>query len=87
MVNTVTANPPSVAPGDSTILTAVVFNSGNGNGTVTVTFKKGSSVIGTTAAQVIAPNTTVNFYSTPVPILIADAGQVIFCAEANCAEC
>ena len=84
-ISNLTALPTSAMPGDTVILTAAVINTGNAAGTVTVTFKKGTSVVETTAAQVVQPNNTMNFKSSSIPITVADgSSQVNFCAETQC---
>jgi len=86
-VSAVTANPTTVASGGTVVLTATVKNGGSKSGTVTVTFKKGSIVVGVTSAKVVSPNSTMSFNSAAIKILATDKGVINFCAETKCTEC
>jgi hypothetical protein len=88
IIDNIKASASTVNVGDTVTLEALLVNTGSANGTVVVTFKKGSTSVETKSAVVVPAMGTLKVTSLPITITDADVGQTMnFCADAQCQEC
>lgn len=88
LIDNIKASASTVKVGDIVTLEALLVNTGSANGTVVVTFKKGTASIETKSAVIVPAMGTFKVTSLPITITDGDVGQDInFCADAACGEC
>jgi hypothetical protein len=88
IIDNVKASLSLVEIGNTITLTALIVNTGLAQGTVVVTFMKGTTVVDTAPAFIVPAQKSITVTSSPIVITMEDGGkQLTFCASATCQEC